>query len=73
LKDGFWRADFGDGLTAIVFEASADDGRVPWYVSGSDREGAKMLCQGLSSNIEEAKLAAEAAALDRKDGSARFP
>ena len=66
LKEGFWRGDFGDGLTAVVFETPEDDGLVPWYVADSEQTGAKTVRQGRSANIEEAKRAAEAAVSDRK-------
>ena len=61
LKDGFWRGVAEDGRTAIVFEAPADDGRIPWFVTDGDQTNAKTLHKGFSATVEAAKLAAEAA------------
>jgi len=65
-----WVRFFGDGLVGTAFEEPNAEGRFAWYVADSQEPGAKTFRQGLSPNIGEAKLSADAAVLDRKRGRA---
>jgi hypothetical protein len=63
-----WIRFFGDGLVGNVFEEPNAEGRFAWYVADSRQPGVKAFRQGLASSIDEAKLSADAAVLDRKRG-----
>jgi hypothetical protein len=63
-----WVRFFGDGLIGTAFEEPNAEGRFAWYVADSQQPGAKTFRQGLALNIDEAKLSADAAVLERKRG-----
>ncbi|MCW0236035.1 MAG: hypothetical protein OJJ21_20730 [Ferrovibrio sp.] len=63
-----WVRFFGDNLIGTAFEQPNPEGRFAWYVADSQQVGAKTFRQGLSSSVQEAKLSADAAVLDRKRG-----
>ncbi|MEA1676539.1 hypothetical protein [Nitrospirillum sp. BR 11163] len=65
-----WVRFFGDGLSGTAFEDSNAEGRFAWYVADSTRQGMKTFRHGLAHSVDEAKLAADAAVLDRKRGRA---
>lgn len=63
-----WIRFFGDSLIGTVFERPNPEGRFAWYVADSQKAGAKTFRQGLSPSPSEAKLAVDAAVLERKRG-----
>jgi len=63
-----WIRMFGDGFIGTAFETPNAEGRYAWYVADSQLAGAKTFRQGVAPSIEEARLTADAAVLDRKRG-----
>jgi hypothetical protein len=62
-----WKGSF-DGVVGTVFEEPNAEGRFAWYVVDSQQPGAKTVRQGLAPSVDEAKLSAAAAVLERKRG-----
>ncbi|MDG3441734.1 hypothetical protein [Nitrospirillum amazonense] len=63
-----WVRIFGNSLSGTAFEDPNAEGRFAWYVADRSRQGAKTFRHGLADSVKEAKLAADAAVLDRKRG-----
>ncbi len=63
-----WVRFFGDGLIGTAFEKRTAEGSYVWFVTDREQPGARTFGQGLASSIDEAKLLADAAVLDRKRG-----
>jgi hypothetical protein len=63
-----WLRVFGDDLIGTIFEEKTAEGRFAWYVADNQQPGAKTFRQGLAPSIDEAKIIADAAVLDRKRG-----
>lgn len=63
-----WVRFFGDGFVGTAFEEKNAEGRFAWYVTDSQQPGAKTFRQGLAQSVDEAKLSADAAVLDRRRG-----
>jgi hypothetical protein len=63
-----WIRFYGDGFTGTAFEEATIDGRYTWCVTDREQPAMKTFHQGIAVSVEEAKLAADAAVLDRKRG-----
>ncbi len=64
----FWARMYGDSFTGTAFETPTAEGRYSWFVGDSQCVGTKTFRQGLAPSVDEAKLSADAAVLDRRRG-----